>query len=254
MMQHFKKASRGSATTTAALLALAVPTFGQLVAEPTFVLIDTAIVGHLGESALAGLALGSTVILTAVGLCIFLAYATTSQVARHFGAGRMREGLQAGIDGLWLALAIGSVLAAVLFVLAEPLCWLLGGRGENLAQAVAYTRPVVLGAPGMLLVYAANGLYRGLQKVTVTLVVAVAGAVLNTALDVLLVIVLGWGVAGSGIATFAAQWFMGIVLAAGALRAARAAGVSWRPRPAGMTAAGRDGLPLFVRTLALRAG
>lgn len=254
MMLRFKKASRGSATTTAALLALAVPTFGQLVAEPTFVLIDTAIVGHLGESALAGLALGSTVILTAVGLCIFLAYATTSQVARHFGAGRMREGLQAGIDGLWLALTIGVVLAAGLFVLAEPLCWLLGGRGEDLAQAVAYTRPVVLGAPGMLLVYAANGLYRGLQKVTVTLVVAVAGAVLNTVLDVLFVIVLGWGVAGSGIATFAAQWFMGVVLAAGALRAARAAGVSWRPRPAGMTAAGRDGLPLFVRTLALRAG
>lgn len=248
------KPARGSSGTAAALLALAVPTFGQLVAEPTFVLIDTAIVGHLGESALAGLALGSTVILTAVGLCIFLAYATTSQVARHFGAGRMREGLQAGIDGLWLALAIGVVLATALFALAEPLCWLLGGRGEDLAQAVAYTRPVVLGAPGMLLVYAANGLYRGLQKVTATLVVAVAGAVLNTVLDVLFVIVLGWGVAGSGAATFAAQWFMGIVLAAGALRAARAAGVSWRPRVAGMTAAGRDGLPLFVRTLALRAG
>lgn len=248
------KPARGSSGTAAALLALAVPTFGQLVAEPTFVLIDTAIVGHLGESALAGLALGSTVILTAVGLCIFLAYATTSQVARHFGAGRMREGLQAGIDGLWLALAIGAVLATVLFAFAEPLCWLLGGRGEDLAQAVAYTRPVVLGAPGMLLVYATNGLYRGLQKVTVTLVVAVAGAVLNTVLDVLFVIALGWGVAGSGIATFVAQWFMGIVLAAGALRAARAAGVSWRPRPAGMTAAGRDGLPLFVRTLALRAG
>lgn len=248
------KPARGSSGTAAALLALAVPTFGQLVAEPTFVLIDTAIVGHLGESALAGLALGSTVILTAVGLCIFLAYATTSQVARHFGAGRMREGMQAGIDGLWLALAIGAVLAVGLFALAEPLCWLLGGRGEDLAQAVAYTCPVVLGAPGMLLVYAANGLYRGLQKVTVTLVVAVAGAVLNTVLDALFVIVLGWGVAGSGIATFVAQWFMGVVLAAGALRAARAAGVSWRPRPAGMTAAGRDGLPLFVRTLALRAG
>ncbi len=243
-----------SAGAVGALLALAVPTFGQLVAEPAFVLIDTAIVGHLGQSALAGLALGSTVILTAVGLCIFLAYATTSQVARCFGAGRVRDGLQAGIDGLWLALAIGAVLAAGLFALAEPLCWLLGGRGEDLAQAVAYTRPVVLGAPGMLLVYAANGLYRGLQKVTVTLVVAVAGALLNTVLDVLFVIVLGWGVAGSGAGTFAAQWFMGLVLAAGALRAARKEGVAWRPRLGGVVAAGRDGLPLFVRTLALRAG
>ena len=201
MRQSSKNSTRrtpGTAKTAGALLALAVPTFGQLIAEPTFILIDTAIVGHVGESALAGLALGSTIILTAVGLCVFLAYATTSQVARLFGAGRVREGLQAGIDGLWLALAIGTVLAVGLFAASEPLCWLLGGRGGDLSHAVAYTRAVVLGAPGMLLVYAANGLYRGFQKVGITLAAAVAGAVLNTVLDVAFVIVLGWGVGGSG--------------------------------------------------------
>ena len=52
------------------ILTLAVPTFGQLIAEPTFILIDTAIVGHIGDAALAGLSIGSTIILTAVGLCI----------------------------------------------------------------------------------------------------------------------------------------------------------------------------------------
>ena len=77
------------------ILALALPTFGQLIAEPTFVLIDTAIVGHIGVSALAGLSIGSTIILTAVGLCIFLAYSTTAQVAHLLGAGRRREELQA---------------------------------------------------------------------------------------------------------------------------------------------------------------
>ena len=250
---NVKRAS-GAKGAAGALLALAVPTFGQLIAEPAFILIDTAIVGHVGESALAGLALGSTVILTAVGLCIFLAYATTSQVARHFGAGRRHEGLQAGINGMWLALVIGAVLSAALFAAAEPLCWLLGGRGDDLVQAVAYTRAVVLGAPGMLLVYAANGLYRGLQKAGVTLAAAVAGAVLNTVLDVVFVIVLGWGVGGSGFATFIAQWFMGLVLAIPAVRWARREGVSLRPRWGAVADAGRDGLPLFVRTLALRVG
>lgn len=180
------------------ILALALPTFGQLIAEPTFVLIDTAIVGHIGVSALAGLSIGSTIILTAVGLCIFLAYSTTAQVAHLLGAGRRREGLQAGIDGLWLALGIGIVLAAALFAGARPLCVGLRGTGETLNQAVAYTQTVVLGAPGMLLVYAANGIFRGLQKVRITLVAAVCGAVLNTMLDVLFVFGFGWGIAGSG--------------------------------------------------------
>ncbi len=241
-----------SASVLRRLVLLAIPTFGQLVAEPAFVLIDTAIVGHVGTSALAGLSLGSTVVLTAVGLCIFLAYATTSQVSRLFGAGRRRAGLQAAVDSLWLALLVGVALAAVIFACAEPLCFAVGGRGEVLAQAVVYTRMVVLGVPGMLLVYASNGLFRGLQKVRITLVVAVAGAVLNTALDLVLVVGLGWGVGGSGFATFVAQWFMAVRLLTPALRWMREDGVSLRPRASGLRAASGDGLPLFLRTLALR--
>lgn len=236
------------------IAALAVPTFGQLIAEPAFILIDTAIVGHVGTSALAGLSLGSTIILTAVGLCIFLAYATTSQVARLFGAGKRKEGLQSGMDSLWLSLVIGIVLAVVLYVGAEPLCALLGGRGDDLAQAVIYVRAVVLGVPGMLLVYAANGIFRGLQKVRITLVVAVAGAVLNTVLDVVFIIGLGWGVGGSGFATFIAQWFMGIALVVPAVRWALYGGADWQPRWRNVVAVGGDGLPLFFRTLALRVG
>lgn len=236
------------------IVALGVPTFGQLIAEPAFVLVDTAIVGHVSTTALAGLSLGSTVILTAVGLCIFLAYATTSQVARLFGAGRRQEGLQSGVDSLWLSLIIGTALTVALFVGAEPLCALLGGRGDDLAQAVIYVRAVVLGVPGMLLVYAANGIFRGLQKVRVTLVVAVTGALLNTALDVLFVIVLGWGVGGSGFATFIAQWFMGLALAVPAVSWALKGGADWRPRWRSIAAVGTDGAPLFLRTLALRVG
>ena len=236
------------------LLLLAIPTFGQLAAEPVFVLIDTAIVGHVSDSALAGLSLGSTVVLTAVGLCIFLAYSTTSQVARLFGAEKRREGLQAGMNGLWLSLCIGLVLAAVLFMGAETLCALLGGTGETLNQGAVYVQTVVLGVPGMLLVYAANGVFRGLQKVGITLVAAVGGALLNTVLDVLFVIVWGWGIAGSGIATAIAQWFMGIFLCVPAIRYALQGGASLKPQLAGIAHAGGDGLPLFVRTLALRAG
>nr|WP_240951111.1 MATE family efflux transporter [Bifidobacterium sp. DSM 109959] len=235
------------------MLSLALPTFVQLIAEPAFILIDTAIVGHIGDEALAGLSIGSTIILTAVGLCIFLAYSTTAQVAHLLGAGRRREGLQAGIDGLWLALGIGIALVIGLFAGAEPLCRALGGKGAVLQQAVTYTHAVVLGAPGMLLVYAANGIFRGLQKVRITLVAAVSGAVLNTALEVLFVMVFRWGIAGSGAATMIAQWYMGLFLVIPAVLWSRSDGASLRPRLDGIRAAGSDGIPLFIRTLAIRA-
>ena len=64
------------------ILALALPALGALIAEPMFLLADAAIVGHLGVNQLAGVGLASTVLQTAVGLMVFLAYSTTGTVAR----------------------------------------------------------------------------------------------------------------------------------------------------------------------------
>ena len=136
-------ANNASCTTISTILTLAIPTFGQLIAEPAFVLIDTAIVGHIGGQALAGLSVGSTIVLTVVGLCVFLAYSTTTQVGRLLGAGKRSEGLEAGIDGLWLAGIIGVVVSVALFVIARPLCTAMGAQGSVLHNAVDYVRAVV---------------------------------------------------------------------------------------------------------------
>ena len=68
------------------VLSLALPALGALIAEPLFVLADSAMVGHLGAVSLAGLSLASTILTTTVGLFVFLAYATTATTARLFGA------------------------------------------------------------------------------------------------------------------------------------------------------------------------
>ena len=64
---------------------------GALIAEPLFLLADTAMVGHLGATPLAGLGLASAVLQTIIGLMVFLAYATTPSVARRLGAGDERS-------------------------------------------------------------------------------------------------------------------------------------------------------------------
>ena len=69
---------------------LAIPALGALAAEPLYLLVDTAIVGHLGTPQLAALAVAATVLTTLVSLCVFLTYGTTAQVARLHGAGADR--------------------------------------------------------------------------------------------------------------------------------------------------------------------
>jgi len=55
------------------LLGLAIPALGALLAEPLYVLTDTAVVGHLGTAQLGGLGVASGALMFGYGLCIFLA-------------------------------------------------------------------------------------------------------------------------------------------------------------------------------------
>jgi putative MATE family efflux protein len=235
------------------ILRLAVPAFLALIAEPLFLLADSAIIGHLGTAQLAGLGVASAALLTASGIFVFLAYGTTSVVARHLGAGDPRSAVSAGIDGFWLAIGLGAVTAAAVAVWAGPICGLFGAGPDALAQATIYLRVSAPGLPGMLVVLAVTGVLRGLQDTTTPLVVSVCGFGANIALNVGLVYGLGWGIAGSAWGTVIAQTMMAAALMLVLVRKARALGSRLRPHPGRVLAAARTGVPLLVRTLALRS-
>lgn len=235
------------------ILRLAVPAFGALVAEPLFLLADSAIVGHLGVAQLAGVGLASAVLQTAVGLMVFLAYSTTPAVARAIGDGQLGKALAAGRDGVWLALLLGVVLAVAGFAAAEPLIDLMGAQGSVRTFAVDYFRWSMPGLVAMLLIFAGTGVLRGLQDTRTPLVVATAGFGVNIVLNLWLVYGLGMSVAGSAVGTSLAQWAMAAVYVVMVRRSAVRQGVSLLPSCRGIRSMTRVGSWLMLRTLSLRA-
>lgn len=188
------------------LLRLAVPAVGALVAEPLYLLADTAVVGHLGTSPLAGLAVASGVLLFAYGMCIFLAYGTTASVARLTGAGRPEAAAAQAVQGLWLAASLGVTLAVLGAWFGQRLLGLLGAEGTVLDQAGTYLRISLLGAPAMLVMLAGVGYLRGRRDTVRPLWVAVGTAALNLILEVVLIYGFGLGIGASAAATVVAQW------------------------------------------------
>ncbi len=188
------------------LLGLAVPALGALIAEPLYVLADTAVVGRLGTAPLAGLGVASGALLFGYGLCIFLAYGTTAAVARLTGAGESRRAADQAIQGLWLALALGVFLAVVGTVASDDIVSGLGATGDVADQAAIYLRVSLLGAPAMLLMMAGVGYLRGLKDTVRPLQVAVGTAVLNLVLELALIVGLDFGIGASAAATVVAQW------------------------------------------------
>ncbi|TXS30519.1 MATE family efflux transporter [Streptomyces sp. ms191] len=235
------------------IVSLAVPAFGALVAEPLFLMVDSAIVGHLGTPQLAGLAIAAALLSTAVSVFVFLAYATTAAVARRVGAGDLQAAIRQGMDGIWLALLLGVAVVVLTIPTAPWLVDIFGASGTAGPYAVTYLRVSSLGIPAMLVVLAATGILRGLQDTRTPLYVAIGGFATNAVLNVGLVYGAGLGIAGSAWGTAIAQCGMAAAYLVVVVRGARRHGASLRPDAAGIRASAQAGAPLLVRTLSLRA-
>ncbi|MFH9134862.1 MATE family efflux transporter [Streptomyces sp. NPDC017524] len=235
------------------IIALAVPAFGALVAEPLFVMVDSAVVGHLGTPQLAGLGIAAALLMTAVSIFVFLAYATTAAVARRVGAGDLPAAIRQGMDGIWLALLLGAAVVALAIPTAPWLVDVFGASDTATPYAITYLRISILGIPAMLVVLAATGVLRGLQDTRTPLYVAIGGFTVNAALNVTLVYGAGLGIAGSAWGTVIAQVGMAAAYLIVVIRGARRHNASLRPDAAGIRASARAGVPLLIRTLSLRA-
>lgn len=235
------------------ILRLAVPAFGALVAEPLFLLADSAMVGHLGQTPLAGLGLAAAILQTIIGLMVFLAYSTTPAVARWLGLGDARRAVAVGIDGLWFALGLGIVLALAGWLATPMMVAVFGAEEAVSSAAISYLAISMAGLPAMLLVFAASGLLRGLQDTRTPLYVAGGGFAINIGLNYWLIYVLGLGIAGSALGTVLAQWGMVAVYLAVVLHHARREGAILWPQRAGLMLGATSGGWLFLRTLTMRA-
>ncbi len=230
------------------LLALAIPALGVLAAEPLYVLIDTAVVGHLGAIPLAGLALGGTLFTLVSSQLTFLTYGTTARTARLHGAGRRRDAVAEGVQASWLGLAVGAVLLLVGELVAGPVATAMAGPGAVAGAAVTWLRVALLGAPLVLVTMAGNGWMRGVQDTVRPLRYVLAGNGVSAALCPILVYPAGWGVVGS-----AAANLIGQAVGAGLfLRALVAERAPLRPRPAAMRAQLGMGRDLVLRSLSFQ--
>ena len=235
------------------VLRLAVPAFGALVAPSLLLLTDAAFIGSLGTDALAGYAGAAAVFGIAVSLGYFLAYASTSVVARRFGAGQPREAVADGINYITLGLFIGAAIGVIMWTLSPTFVGWVGVADSAVPHAVDWIRGGAFGAPFMMASMAAIGMFRGLQDTRITLYVTLLQVAVNMVLAAVFIFALGLGTWGAGVAFAIAETvgFLSYLIAL--LRHARSIGAPMYPTHlSGVGNAFRVALPLLWRSFAMR--
>lgn len=229
------------------ILSLALPALGALAAEPLYLLVDTAIVGHLGRAPLAGLAVAGTVVTAVTSIATFLEYGTTGGVARALGAGRRDSALDLAVQATWLALITGLLMTVAVELAAPALIALVGGGDAAVhEQALTWLRVAALGLPFVCVALAGQGWLRGLHDTVTPFAVVITANLLSAGLSAGLVYGAHLGIRGSAIANAAAQSGSAVIFAAALARR----GADLRPdlrRMARQLAGARD---LGARTLA----
>ena len=236
------------------VLRLAVPALLVLAAEPLYLLVDTAVVGHLGAVPLAGLAIGAVLLAQVSTQLNFLSYGTTARTARLHGAGRRTEAVVEGVQSTWLALGVGAVLLLLGELLAGPVSRALaGGPGPVASGAVAWLRIALIGAPLVLVTLAGNGWMRGVQDTARPLRYVLLGNGLSALACPVLVYGLAGapalGLVGSAVANVAGQ----VVASALFLRALLRERVPLAPVPVLLRGQLRMGRDLVLRSLGFQA-
>ncbi len=214
-------------TIRSTLLSLFTPALLSLVLEPLYSATDTAILGRVSATALAGVALStyrcvgcgrwSTWARThhhplhaySFGVVSFLFTAltviTTSTVAAAVAANNITQAQDAVIETAVFAACAGVVAGVVLYMGVPNIVAAMGATGQVAAASIAYSRTRAWGMWAGLTFFVVTGALRGVKDTKTTAILSAVGVFVNAVLDYVLVLGLGWGARGAATATVTVQ-------------------------------------------------
>ena len=192
---------------------LAFPAIVAGVSEPLMALADTAIIGHLGTTELAGVGVGASLFLLLVWLLAQTKSAISAIVSRYYGMGKTNEIGAFVVQSLFFNIIIGILTIAVTLCFVNYLFSFYNATGELLEVAKSYYRIRVFGLPLALATYGLFGVFRGLQNTSWAMMISISGGTINVLLDFILVygidnVVPAIGVEGAAWASLIAQAIM----------------------------------------------
>ena len=232
------------------IVRLSIPTILSMLVTNIYNLVDTAFVGQLGtsESAAVGIVFGFMSILQAVGF--MFGQGAGSITARLLGARDDRNASRVASTGIVCSVLLGAIISLTAFPLHHWIILTLGSTETIYPHARSYLLTILFAAPFMTGGYTLNNLLRYEGKASLGMIGLMSGAILNIALDPILMFVLHMGVAGAALATAASQVISFLILLSMFLRGRTVTRLSLKqfdPRPRVIGDIMTTGLPSMLR-------
>ena len=197
---------------------IALPAIVMNITVPLLGLVDTAIVGHMGDAAYIGaIAVGSMIFNLVYWVFGFLRMGTSGMTAQAYGRGDFVEARRLLKRSGMVALVVASLLLLLQWPLCELMLALIGPTADVRSLAATYFYIVVWGAPASLGLFALMGWFVGMQNTRIPMLVSILQNVINILASLTLVYGLGMKVEGVALGTVIAQ-YAGLFIALGLIK------------------------------------
>ena len=200
---------------------MAVPTIIAMVTTALYNVADAAFIGHLGTAGTAGTAgVGiSFAYMTFIqALGFFFGHGSGNHISRALGAKDVSSASVVATVGFFTPFLLGLLAAACCLPSLSWLSRLLGAPESVVPQTNDYLRYIVVATPFMMSALTLNNQLRLQGNASIGMVGIVSGALLNIALDPLLIFTCGLGVTGAALATAVSQTFSFVLLWRGTMK------------------------------------
>lgn len=191
---------------------LAVPSIISMLVTAIYNAADTFFVGRISTEATAAVGISFSVMALIQAFGFFAGQGSGNYLSRMLGAKKNKEAEEMAMTGLVLSLIIGVVMAALVIINVRWLASFLGASETTETDTINYLRIIALGAPFMMAQFVINNQLRYQGSATYAMLGLLCGALLNIALDPILIFGFNMGVTGAAIATVCGQTISFLVL------------------------------------------
>lgn len=185
-----------------AVITNVVPSIVSMIMVLIYNLADTFFIGQTKNAYMvAAISVATPAFLLFMAIGMLFGIGGTSLISRSLGEGKTEKAKNASSFCFWTGLGIGIIAMIIIFIFAEPVSRAIGASNDTIGYASQYLRIVSTSIPFLIIGNSFSNIIRAEGKANIAMMGMLIGNLINIILDPIMILGLGWDVAGAAVAT-----------------------------------------------------
>lgn len=185
-----------------AVLTNVIPSVVSMLMVLVYNLADTFFIGQTKDPLMvAAVSVATPAFLLFMAIGMLFGIGGTSMISRMLGEGRKETAKSTSSFCFWTSIAIGIVSMVLILVFCEPVCRMIGASDDTIGYAAQYLSICAFGIPFLIVSNAFSNIIRSEGQANKAMMGMIIGNLVNIVLDPVMILGLGWNVAGAAVAT-----------------------------------------------------